>query len=160
MNALTYKICTKVPLEVKASRQTLEKQFAVTDSYDSFFSFPISKGGYSGTAVYTKKSTVTPLKAEEGLSGTLTSGLKPALSEEERISASYPDAHEIVSVEDELTNTHNDLSELDKEGRALILDFGLFVLFNLYCPNETSDARLPYKMNFNSLFILGSDLKF
>ena len=24
----------------------------------------------------------------------------------------------------------------------------LFVLFNLYCPNETNDSRLPYKLNF------------
>ena len=36
---------------------------------------------------------------------------------------------------------------------ALQLDFGLFVLFNLYCPNETSDARLPYKMNYNLLLV-------
>lgn len=149
--SFTYGIGIKILLEVKASRQTLDKHFAVPDSYDSFFSFPLSKGGYSGTAVYTKRSIVTPLKAEEGMSGTLTSGLKPALSEEERISTSYPDAREIVRAEDELTNTHNDLSELDKEGRALVLDFGLFVLFNLYCPNETSDARLPYKLNYHSL---------
>lgn len=24
----------------------------------------------------------------------------------------------------------------------------MFVLFNLYCPNETNDQRRPYKMNF------------
>jgi len=24
----------------------------------------------------------------------------------------------------------------------------MFVLFNLYCPNETNDTRRPYKMNF------------
>jgi len=38
--------------------------------------------------------------------------------------------------------------ELDSEGRGLILDFGFFVLFNLYCPNETDDTRLPFKMDY------------
>ena len=136
---------------MKASRQTLDKNFALPESYDAFFSFPTTKGGYSGTAVYTKISTACPLKAEEGLSGTLQSGLKPPLTIEERVSSSYPEASEMSLVEDEFSSTHLDLAELDKEGRALVLDFGLFVLFNLYCPNETSDARLPYKMNYNLL---------
>jgi AP endonuclease-2 len=30
-----------------------------------------------------------------------------------------------------------------------VLDFGLFVLINLYCPNEGSDARFLYKMNYH-----------
>ena len=30
-----------------------------------------------------------------------------------------------------------------------MLDFGLFVLTNLYCPNEGSDARFPYKMTYH-----------
>jgi AP endonuclease-2 len=50
---------------------------------------------------------------------------------------------------DEEGNTPPDLMALDSEGRALVLDFGLFVLINLYCPNETSDARLPFKMNYH-----------
>ena len=33
--------------------------------------------------------------------------------------------------------------------RAFVVDFGLFVLINLYCPNEGSDARAPYKLNFH-----------
>jgi AP endonuclease 2 len=47
--------------------------------------------------------------------------------------------------------TPNDLLTLDLEGRALVLDFGLFVLINLYCPNEGlgSDARFSYKMNYH-----------
>jgi AP endonuclease-2 len=28
------------------------------------------------------------------------------------------------------------------------VSFSFFVLFNLYCPNETNDSRLPYKMNY------------
>lgn len=29
-----------------------------------------------------------------------------------------------------------------------MIGFRLFVLFNLYCPNETNHTRRPYKMNF------------
>ncbi|EJD07362.1 DNase I-like protein [Fomitiporia mediterranea MF3/22] len=137
--------------EVKSTRQTIDKSVALPESYDAFFSFPAIKGGYSGVSVCTKSSRVVPLKAEEGISGRLQSGLKPPLSAEERISQVIPDAHEMVLLEDEASKTHMDLIELDKEGRALMLDFGLFVLINVYCPNETSDARLPYKMNFHLL---------
>lgn len=30
----------------------------------------------------------------------------------------------------------------------LLSRHSLFVLFNLYCPNETNDSRLPYKLNY------------
>jgi len=44
--------------------------------------------------------------------------------------------------------------ELDKEGRTLILDFGSFVLFNIYYPNgKGSPARLEYKMDFYDAFL-------
>jgi AP endonuclease-2 len=52
---------------------------------------------------------------------------------------------------DALGNVLNDLSTLDDEGRALTVDFGLFVLINVYCPNQTSDERLPFKYNFHKL---------
>ncbi len=45
-------------------------------------------------------------------------------------------------------------SELDNEGRTLILDFGSFVLFNIYYPNgQGSPARLKYKMDFYDVFL-------
>jgi AP endonuclease-2 len=131
-------------LEMKASRGGLDRNVAVPDPFHAFFSFPASKGGYSGVAVYTDTRTVTPLKAEEGLSGTIQP--KPPLTTDERISHSYPSAHEMELMPD---GHHNTLSDLDAEGRALVLDFGLFVLINVYCPNETSDARLPFKMNYH-----------
>jgi AP endonuclease-2 len=119
-------------------------------SYDSFFSFPTGKGktGYSGVAVYANK---VPLKAEEGLTGIIQP--KPPLSADERISGSYPQAHEMdeILMPDDQTNTSTNLAPLDSEGRSLVLDFGLFVLINVYCPNETSDARLPFKMNFHHM---------
>lgn len=132
---------------MKSSRAAIGRDIALLDSFDSFFSFPDSKGGYSGVAVYTDMRTATPLKAEEGLSGRLQQ--KPPQSPEERVSNSYPAAHELALVPDDGGQTPYDLLFLDLEGRALVLDFGLFVLINLYCPNEGSDARFPYKMNYH-----------
>ncbi|KAF9244212.1 Endonuclease/exonuclease/phosphatase [Melanogaster broomeanus] len=133
--------------EMKTSRSGLDRNIAVPDLFDAFFSFPTNKGGYSGVAVYTDTRTVTPLKAEEGLSGTLQP--RPPLALDERISRSYPHAPEMEMMPDELANTPSDLISLDAEGRALVLDFSLFVLINVYCPNETSDARLSFKMNYH-----------
>ncbi|KAI0286050.1 Endonuclease/exonuclease/phosphatase [Russula aff. rugulosa BPL654] len=133
--------------EMKSSRATIGRDIALPDSFHSFFSFPASKGGYSGVAVYTDTRTATPLKAEEGLSGVLQP--KIPLSPSERISTSYPLAHELDLVPDADEQIPNDLLSLDLEGRALVLDFGLFVVINLYCPNEGSDARFSYKMNYH-----------
>ena len=135
---------------MKSSRAALPRDVAIPDNYTSFFSFPISKGGYSGVAVYTKSSSsssVVPLKAEEGLSGTLQP--KPPLTPSERVSPSTPDLPAYYP--DEASTVPSTLAALDAEGRSLTLDFGLFVLINVYCPNETSPARLAFKMNFHLL---------
>jgi AP endonuclease-2 len=132
---------------MKTTRSALDRPTAIPESYDSFFSFPITKGGYSGVATYTKsRNNVVPLKAEEGLSGILQP--KPALSPDERISRNYPLAHEMELTPDELGNTPSDFVGLDSEGRALVLDFGLFVLINTYCPAESVEDRLSFKMNY------------
>ncbi|KAG2357859.1 Endonuclease/exonuclease/phosphatase [Suillus spraguei] len=133
--------------EMKTSRSSLSRCAALPDDFEAFFSFPQNKGGYSGVAVYTDSRTVTPLRAEEGLSGILQP--KPPLTSDDRISRSYPCVHEIELMPDEHGSTPSDFAVLEAEGRALIVDFGLFVLINVYCPNETSDARLPFKINFH-----------
>jgi AP endonuclease-2 len=124
----------------------MDYETAIPGHYDAFFSFPINKGGYSGVGVYTNSQTALPLKAEEGITGTLP---KTPLSHDERISPTYPLARELNLMVDEDGNTPSDLAFLDYEGRGLILDYGLFVIFTLYCPNESSDVRHPYKMNFH-----------
>ncbi|KAI0642365.1 DNase I-like protein [Trametes meyenii] len=133
--------------EMKSSRANLPRDVALPGHYDSFFSFPVSKGGYSGVAVYTDSRTAAPLKAEEGLAGRLQP--QPPLSTEERISPSYPYPHDIVAYPDEEGGVPATFDALDAEGRGLILDFGLFVLINVYCPNETSEERLSFKMNYH-----------
>ncbi|KAL1945101.1 hypothetical protein VTO73DRAFT_2721 [Trametes versicolor] len=128
--------------EMKSSRASLPRDVALPGHYHSFFSFPVSKGGYSGVAVYANSRTAAPLKAEEGLSGRL-------LSPEERVSPSYPYPHDITAYPDEQGEVPATFEGLDAEGRGLVVDFGLFVLINVYCPNETSDARLSFKMNYH-----------
>ncbi|KAG1791181.1 Endonuclease/exonuclease/phosphatase [Suillus plorans] len=128
--------------EMKTSRSGLSRCAALPDDFEAFFSFPQNKGGYSGVAVYANSRT-----RRVGLSGILQP--KPTLTSDDRISRSYPCAHEIELMPDEHGSTPSDFAALDAEGRALIVDFGLFVLINFYCPNETSDARLPFKINFH-----------
>ncbi|KAL0571963.1 Class II abasic (AP) endonuclease [Marasmius crinis-equi] len=154
--------------EVKSTRPALTKPVAVPLSYDSFFSFPIQKSGYSGVATYTRSSAVVPLKAEEGLSLACRSStqLKPPLEQSERVSGveAYPDARVVVTTgseddeemdQEDRSDRHrtlflrNDLKSLDSEGRVLTLDFGMFVLINTYCPNDGSEERFPFKMDFH-----------
>jgi AP endonuclease-2 len=132
---------------MKSSRQNLPKAVGVPPSYHSFFSFPLQKHGYSGVAVYARADVVLPCKAEEGLTGLLQP--KPPLSSAERVSVreAYPD-ETMAEVASDL-----DFRSLDSEGRALVVDFGLFVLVNVYCPNDGTETeeRLQYKMDFHRM---------
>lgn len=47
-----------------------------------------------------------------------------------------------------------DIQKFDIEGRALIADYGRFILFNIYFPNgKASGERLQYKMDFYDAFL-------
>lgn len=66
-------------------------------------------------------------------------------SPSKHISTSYPLMHELDLVRvvpDADEQIPNDLHSSRPRRTWLVLDFGLFVLINLYCPNEGSDARL------------------
>ncbi|KAK8853199.1 exodeoxyribonuclease III [Kwoniella newhampshirensis] len=137
--------------EHKTVRSRLEKSMACPGPYDGFWTFPRSKTGYSGVCTYVDSRYCVPLKAEEGITGLLLddakgSTMKPPWTPEERI-GQYPEFEEMIWM-DEVDGTSFDPKRLDMEGRAVVCDFGLFILFNLYCPNETNDTRRPYKMNF------------
>ncbi|MBT3324577.1 exodeoxyribonuclease III [archaeon] len=46
------------------------------------------------------------------------------------------------------------VSEFDKEGRALVLEYEKFILMNIYYPNgKMSDERLKYKLDFYDHFL-------
>ncbi|KIK69432.1 hypothetical protein GYMLUDRAFT_237226 [Collybiopsis luxurians FD-317 M1] len=142
--------------EVKSTRSSLPATVALPPSYDAYYSFPLSKNGYSGVATYTRRPSadspgVTAMKAEEGLTGQLRQPhLKPPLSNEERVSR--PEAYEYDDFD---AADSVDLKALDAEGRVLTVDFGLFVLINVYCPNDGSteddNSRFEYKMAFHKL---------
>ncbi|KAK7455121.1 Class II abasic (AP) endonuclease [Stygiomarasmius scandens] len=138
------------------------------------------KNGYSGVATYTRAATVVPLKAEEGITGlshaTPVEGQrrnvkqpKLILSQEERVSSldsSYPGLYGVADDSDDEDGVPNsafgihsvtDLKALDSEGRTLVLDFGLFVLINVYCPNDgsadeaDSNNRIQFKTDFHNV---------
>ena len=85
-----------------------------------------------------------PLKAEEGLTGLILP--RTPLSDGERISlpSTYPPSTVDLST---------DFKELDNEGRAILVDLGLFVLINVYCPNDGtgSEEREKFKMDYHRL---------
>ena len=134
---------------MKSSRQALPKQVALPPSYDSVFSFPVKKSGYSGVAVYTRKSCLVPLKAEEGITGLIQP--RPPFSETERVSilSDYP-SHLGSSLEEDV---QIDYKSLDAEGRALLVDLGLFVLVNVYCPNDGTgtEERDKFKRDYHTV---------
>lgn len=127
---------------------------AVPPSFHAFFSFPVRKSGYSGVATYVRSATTIPLKAEEGLTGILQP--KPPLSSEERISGlnCYPQAMISSMPASSLERQVDfDFRDLDSEGRTIVVDMGLFVLINVYCPNDGNgtEERDIFKMNFHRI---------
>ncbi|CEH19479.1 Apurinic/apyrimidinic endonuclease and related enzymes [Ceraceosorus bombacis] len=98
-------------------------------AYTSYFDLHPTKG-YSGVVTYVKDSSCRPRAAERGITGTIA---------QPRSIGCYPDPRDEAVWE-----------SIDAEGRACVIDCGLFVLFNLYCPNETDESRREYKMAFNA----------
>ncbi|PFH47647.1 hypothetical protein AMATHDRAFT_151641 [Amanita thiersii Skay4041] len=141
--------------EMKTSRSTITKPVAIPSSYHSFFSFPSRKTGYSGVAIYTRAESVAALKAEEGLTGFLQP--KPPLTDAERVSndVTYP-PYLLEEHDPRDEGLELDLLTLDSEGRAVIVDFGLFVLINVYCPNDGvgTEERDKFKMDYHRLLEL------
>ncbi|KAG8691658.1 Class II abasic (AP) endonuclease [Ceratobasidium sp. 423] len=137
--------------EMKISRQLLTKTLAVPENYDAVMSFPQSRNGYSGVAVYTNNVKIVPLKAEEGLIGGRQPTSKVVLDAKERISKTYPESTTLELMPEEEGGVPTNLDRLDSEGRSLVVDFGLFVLINVYCPNLTSEERMPFKYNFHKV---------
>ncbi|KAI9234486.1 MAG: Endonuclease/exonuclease/phosphatase [Podila humilis] len=145
--------------ETKITRSKLETDLALVPGYNSYWSFHRTKSGYSGVAIYVKDN-IKLLAVEEGISGVLCGNISPPISPPGSTSGSQLDlvldeknrkvgGYPVMNTEDPLVYAR--LQELDNEGRGIILDFGFFVLFNLYCPNETDETRLPFKMDYYNL---------
>lgn len=120
----------------------LTRKQAITDremclpgeGWESFWDFHPSRG-YSGTATYVDtKKVPLPAKYEQGLTG------RKVHDSSQRIGA-YP-----LDCKDELDDAL--YTSLDEEGRSTCLDFGMFVLFNLYCPVMGSEERADFRAAF------------
>ncbi|KAI8576033.1 hypothetical protein K450DRAFT_258577 [Umbelopsis ramanniana AG] len=112
--------------EIKCRRTKVTKEFAIVDGYDAYFSFSRSKHGYSGVAVYVRQP-LKPISAEEGITG-------------------YWTQHETFEPSLAIAT---DSMVLDAEGRCVVLEFELFVLFCIYFPNDASEERRMYKMDYH-----------
>ena len=142
------------------------KEMACMTAFDSFYSFyRRSVKGVHGTAIFTKRDTVVPIKAEEGIGSSL---LPSDMALPNRIGG-YP-------LSSEVDMDYATMKDLDLEGRTTIVDCGLFVLINLYVvchvvvsqrapfrtqfanfdicsylPNLTNAERLVFKNQFNTM---------
>ncbi|CAL1539903.1 unnamed protein product [Lymnaea stagnalis] len=130
--------------ETKISRDMLDETAAIVDDYESYFSFSRKKTGYSGTANYCKKTTA-PVKAEEGLTGKLSSHNQTAVG-------CYGNMKGF---------SNDDLEALDVEGRCVITQHKIrlpsnvlkdLAIVNVYAPRAgEKEDRLRYKLKFLSL---------
>ncbi len=115
--------------ETKMTRKQLTEAMCILPSYNAFFNFHPTKG-YSGTVTYVRKSASIPLKAEQGITGRLCdtpAPSNPAVPNE-------PVGHIPTDMRDDVEPQL--WQALDDEGRAVVVDLGLFVLFNVYCPTK------------------------
>jgi AP endonuclease-2 len=111
--------------EIKCQRSKITREMAIVEGYHAYFSFSKTKPGYSGVAVYVKDSIDSPRHVYEGVTG----------------------IHQTQSDFEYAFNTPAKI--LDDEGRCLILDFGFFVLFNVYFPNMSNETRMDFKMDYH-----------
>ncbi|RKO99062.1 hypothetical protein CXG81DRAFT_15079, partial [Caulochytrium protostelioides] len=117
--------------ETKITRRDITAEYGMVPGYHAFYA-PCRDGrpAYAGVATFVRQ-TLAPIEAEEGFSGLLGG---PSLG----CYGALLDRFETA-----------ELLALDREGRVLITDHQLFVLFNVYFPNDASPERGLYKQRFN-----------
>ncbi|KAK6496426.1 Class II abasic (AP) endonuclease [Arthrobotrys musiformis] len=126
--------------ELKIQAKDLRDDMVLIPGWDSYFTFPKHKKGYSGVAIYTRQSKIAPIKAEEGITGHLLPTGAPR-------NTSYRDLPEDRQIGGYPTIDKEDGVTLDSEGRGLVVDFGLFVLIGTYCPVGREEAdRQDFRM--------------
>ncbi|KAL2831244.1 Endonuclease/exonuclease/phosphatase [Aspergillus cavernicola] len=133
--------------ETKIQRKDLKDDMVLVSGWDCYFSLPRVKKGYSGVVIYTRNATCAPIRAEEGLTGTLcppnSSVSFKDLPEDQQIGG-YPTAEQLSQLE-------LDADTLDSEGRCVILEFPAFVLLGLYCPANRDESRDSFRHSFLDL---------
>ncbi|KAJ5738333.1 hypothetical protein N7493_001488 [Penicillium malachiteum] len=151
--------------ETKIQRKDLRDDMVLVPGWDCYFSLPKLKKGYSGLVIYTRNSTCTPIRAEEGITGILcppnssvsfrdmpeelqiggyptTTQLSESFGSFGKSEADDEDAHDITSDE------RVDAATLDSEGRCVVLEFPGFVLIGTYCPAYRDESRNTFRVDF------------
>ncbi|KAI5801692.1 ap endonuclease, partial [Peziza echinospora] len=125
--------------ELKIQKRDLRDDMVLVPGWDCYFTFPKHKKGYSGVAIYTRQSKIRPIRAEEGITGILTPPNSTTsylnLPSDEQIGG-YP----YIS--------KDDATQLDSEGRAVVLDIGAFVLIGTYSPANRDSSRDEFRHEF------------
>ncbi|KAF2804488.1 DNase I-like protein [Mytilinidion resinicola] len=130
--------------ELKIQRKDLRDDMVLVPGWDCYFSLPKHKKGYSGVGIYTRQSMCAPIRAEEGLLGSLCPPASDTpyrdLPEDSCIGA-YPSDFQIAEL-------GVDPASLDAEGRCVVLEFPAFVLFGIYSPANSNGERDDYRHAF------------
>ncbi|KAF8416273.1 DNA lyase Apn2, partial [Tirmania nivea] len=126
--------------ELKIQKRELTDGMVLVPGWDCYFTFPKHKKGYSGVAIYIRQSKISPMKAEEGITGHLAgpSSTTPYIS--------LPTSQQIGGYPTYLTRDEALL--LDSEGRSIILDLGAFILIGTYCPANRDSSRDEFRTAF------------
>ncbi|KAL8779571.1 MAG: hypothetical protein Q9213_006876 [Squamulea squamosa] len=130
--------------ETKIQRKDLVDDMVLVPGWDCYWSFPKHKKGYSGVVIYTRQSVCAPIRAEEGITGTLCPPSSTASFREspgDQQIGGYPSKSQLeVSLVD--------ATNLDSEGRCVILEFPAFVLFGVYSPANRDETRDDFRLGF------------
>ncbi|KAL8695855.1 MAG: hypothetical protein Q9224_003116, partial [Gallowayella concinna] len=130
--------------ETKIQRKDLVDDMVLVPGWDCYWSLPKHKKGYSGVVIYTRQSVCAPIRAEEGITGTLyPPGCTTSFAEgaEDQKIGGYPSK---IQLDASLV----DATTLDSEGRCVILEFPAFVLFGLYSPANRDETRDDFRLGF------------
>ena len=97
--------------------------------------------------IYTRQSKCAPIRAEEGITGTLcppnsTISFRD-LAEEQQVGG-YP-------THTQLSTSVIDPATIDSEGRCVILEFPAFVLLGVYSPATRDESRDDFRIGFLNL---------
>ena len=153
------------------SKDDLSLATATPSGWDSFFSIcrlnKKGKTGYAGVAVYFR-SEVMVFGAEEGITGMLAGGqggddvAGGAGSNDGGLEGNLPGFHSSVDEAMRSRFTHERMTELESEGRCLVVDFGTFVLINVYVPAVTSsdEAEAEKRVEFKKDFLEAVEIRY
>ncbi|KAL9021859.1 MAG: hypothetical protein Q9185_000986 [Variospora sp. 1 TL-2023] len=130
--------------ETKIQRKDLVDDMVLVPGWDCYWSLPKHKKGYSGVVIYTRQSVCAPIRAEDGITGSLcppNSAKSFAEGPEDMQIGGYP-------TKAQLEASLVDATTLDSEGRCVILEFPAFVLFGVYSPATRDETRDNFRLGF------------